>query len=85
MFPYLINELCEIVSGSTNQFIFSTHNPYLVDGLLETVNRDEMSIFLTKYNLKNKCTEVKCIKGKEIEDYVVKHLDLILASKEVFS
>ncbi len=85
MFPYLINEICEIIAESSNQFIFSTHNPYFIDGLLENIDKEDISVFFTKYNLKNRRTEVKCIKGKEIEDYVVKYLDLIVASKEVSS
>ncbi|GEM_PF-6377165 len=83
MFPYFINEICEIISKSNNQFVFSTHNPYFVDGILENVDKDEISIFFTKYNLKNKRTEVRCIKGEDIEEYTLKHLDLILASREV--
>jgi AAA15 family ATPase/GTPase len=47
--PYISHITHEIIDSKTNQFIISTHSPYVLNDFLENA-RDELSIFMVDYN-----------------------------------
>ena len=46
--PYIVHITQEIVESKTNQFVISTHSPYILDYFLENA-LDELSIFMVDY------------------------------------
>jgi len=46
--PYIVHITQEIIDAKSNQFILSTHSPYVLDYFLENA-RDELSIFMVDY------------------------------------
>ena len=46
--PYIVHITQEIIDAHSNQFILSTHSPYVLDYFLENA-REELSIFMVDY------------------------------------
>ncbi|MDP3433180.1 MAG: AAA family ATPase [Bacteroidota bacterium] len=46
--PYIIHITREIIEAKSNQFVISTHSPYILDYFLENA-MDELSIFMVDY------------------------------------
>ena len=46
--PYIVHITQEIIESKTNQFVISTHSPYILDYFLENAI-DELSIFMVDY------------------------------------
>jgi AAA15 family ATPase/GTPase len=71
--PYIVHITREIVEAKTNQFIISTHSPYILDYFLENA-MDELSIFMVDY--KNGETVANKLSKEDIEDIQRYGIDL---------
>ncbi len=72
--PYISHITHEIIDSSSNQFILSTHSPYVINDFLEHA-REELSIYLTDY--KNGETIVKRLSKKELDEIYQYGVDLL--------
>ncbi|MGA4578546.1 AAA family ATPase [Limisphaera sp. VF-2] len=49
-FPYYTRQLGEqIAADPSNQYFIATHNPYLLEAVLETGNAQQVAVFVTRY------------------------------------
>lgn len=71
--PYISHITQEIIDSKSNQFIISTHSPYVLNDFLENA-RDELSIFMVDY--KNGETTANKLTKVEIEDIYQYGIDL---------
>ncbi len=71
--PYISHITHEIIESKTNQFIISTHSPYVLNDFLENA-RDELSIFMVDY--KNGETVANKIAKKDLDDIYGYGIDL---------
>ena len=73
-FPAYISHIThEIINSKSNQFILSTHSPYVLNDFLENA-RDELSIFMVDY--KNGETVANKLTKEEIEEIYQYGIDL---------
>lgn len=63
----------EIIDSETNQFILSTHSPYVLNDFLENA-RDQLSIFMVDY--KNGETVANKLTKKDLDDIYGYGIDL---------
>lgn len=71
--PYIVHITREIIEAKSNQFIISTHSPYILDYFLENAI-EELSIFMVDY--KNGETIVNKLKKDDMEDILRYGIDL---------
>jgi hypothetical protein len=71
--PYISHITHEIIDSKTNQFIISTHSPYVLNDFLENA-RDELSIFMVDY--KNGETVANKLTKKDLDDIYSYGIDL---------
>ncbi|OYT44809.1 hypothetical protein B6U90_04670 [Thermoplasmatales archaeon ex4484_6] len=66
-FPYYTKYLGEKIGRDpTNQYFIATHNPYLLNSIIEKTPKDSIRIFLTYYD--NYETKVKQLSSDEVEE-----------------
>jgi AAA15 family ATPase/GTPase len=66
-FPYYTKYLGEkIAFDETNQFFIATHNPYLLNSILEKSSTDSVNIFITYF--KNFETKIKCLTDSQKQE-----------------
>jgi AAA15 family ATPase/GTPase len=64
-FPYYTKYLGEqIAADSANQYFIATHNPYLLEAVLEKASKDEVAVFATQY--KDHQTKVTALTPEQI-------------------
>ncbi|MCA1759856.1 MAG: AAA family ATPase [Bacteroidales bacterium] len=71
--PYIVHITQEIIDAKSNQFILSTHSPYVLDYFLENA-RDELSIFMVDY--KNGETVANKLSKEDMDDIYGYGIDL---------
>jgi AAA15 family ATPase/GTPase len=71
--PYIIHITKEIIEAKSNQFIISTHSPYILDYFLENAI-DELSIFMVDY--KDGETVANKLSNEDMEDIQRYGIDL---------
>lgn len=71
--PYIVHITHEIVESKSNQFILSTHSPYILDYFLENAI-DELAIFMVDY--KNGETVVNKLTKEDLTDIWQYGIDL---------
>ena len=71
--PYISHITHEIIDSKSNQYIISTHSPYVLNDFLENA-REELSIFMVDY--KDGETVTNKITKKEIEEIYQYGIDL---------
>ncbi|HDR51269.1 MAG TPA: ATPase [Mariniphaga anaerophila] len=71
--PYIVHITQEIIDANSNQFILSTHSPYVLDYFLENA-RDELSIFMVDY--KNGETVANKLSKEDMDDIYSYGIDL---------
>jgi hypothetical protein len=71
--PYIIHITREIIEAKSNQFIISTHSPYILDYFLENAI-DELSIFMVDY--KDGETVANKLSNEDMEDIQRYGIDL---------
>ena len=71
--PYISHITQEIIDSKSNQFIFSTHSPYVLNDFLENA-RDELSIFMVDY--KNGETVANKLTKEDLDDIYGYGIDL---------
>jgi len=74
-YPPFIKQFSEKVLESTsNQFFIATHNPYILNTLLENDTDDEVNLFLVDY--KDHQTTIKLIDGAERNEMLAHGIDI---------
>ena len=71
--PYISHITHEIIDSKTNQFILSTHSPYVLNDFLENA-RDELSIFMVDYQCGE--TVVNQLSKEDLNDIYNHGIDL---------
>ncbi len=71
--PYIVHITREIIEAKSNQFLISTHSPYILDYFLENA-MDELSIFMVDY--KNGETVANKLSNEDMEDIQRYGIDL---------
>ena len=71
--PYIVHITREIIESKSNQFIISTHSPYILDYFLENA-MDELSIFMVDY--KDGETVANRLSKEDMEDIQHYGIDL---------
>lgn len=71
--PYISHITQEIIESKSNQFILSTHSPYVLNDFLENA-REELSIFMVDY--KNGETVVNKLTKEDLDDIYGYGIDL---------
>jgi hypothetical protein len=71
--PYIVHITQEIIDAKSNQFILSTHSPYVLDYFLENAI-DETSIFMVDY--KNGETVTNKLSKEDMSDILRYGIDL---------
>ncbi|HBL76730.1 MAG: hypothetical protein A2W90_23530 [Bacteroidetes bacterium GWF2_42_66] len=71
--PYIVHITREIIEAKSNQFIISTHSPYILDYFLENA-MEELSIFMVDY--KNGETVANKLSKEDMEDIKQYGIDL---------
>ena len=71
--PYISHITHEIIDSKSNQFILSTHSPYVLNDFLENA-RDELSIFMVDY--KNGETVANKLTKEDLDDIYGYGIDL---------
>jgi AAA15 family ATPase/GTPase len=71
--PYIVHITREIIDAKSNQFVISTHSPYILDYFLENAI-DELSIFMVDY--KNGETVANRLSKEDMEDIQGYGIDL---------
>jgi AAA15 family ATPase/GTPase len=71
--PYIVHITREIIEAKSNQFMISTHSPYILDYFLENAI-DELSIFMVDY--KNGETVANKLSKEDMEDIQRYGIDL---------
>jgi len=71
--PYISHITQDIIDSKSNQFILSTHSPYVVNEFLEDA-RDELAIFMVDY--KNGETVANKLTRKNLDDIYSHGIDL---------
>lgn len=71
--PYIVHITQEIIDAQTNQFLLSTHSPYVLDYFLENAF-DETSIFMVDY--KNGETVTNKLSKEDMSDILRYGIDL---------
>lgn len=71
--PYISHITHEIIDSKTNQFILSTHSPYVLNDFLENA-RDELSIFMVDYKFGE--TVVNQLSKEDLNDIYNHGIDL---------
>lgn len=75
-FPKFVSFLGdEIIENNKNQFFIATHNPYLLNNLIENTPENELSIFVCAYD-KNKGTIAKRLSGKDLSELLDYGVDI---------
>ncbi|MBO0931287.1 AAA family ATPase [Fibrella aquatilis] len=62
--PYTQDVAYRMIYSTDNQFFVSTHSPYLLQTLVENMNDDQLSVFVTYYE--NYETKVKALTPEEL-------------------
>ncbi|MCF8357388.1 MAG: AAA family ATPase [Prolixibacteraceae bacterium] len=78
--PYIVHITQEIVESKTNQFMISTHSPYVLNHFVENA-KDDLAIFMVDY--KNGKTVLNCLKQEDI-DHVQKYGIDLFTNYETF-
>lgn len=71
--PYIVHITREIIESKSNQFVISTHSPYILDYFLENA-MDELSIFMVDY--KDGETVANKLSKEDMEDIQHYGIDL---------
>ena len=73
-FPYFTKYLAEIMAldENNNQYFIATHNPYLLEPIIEKAPKEDITIFVTYFE--DYQTKVKPLSQNEIEDLM--HIDV---------
>jgi AAA15 family ATPase/GTPase len=65
-FPYYTKYLGEMIAADTaNQYFIATHNPYLLNAIIEKAGKDDVNVCITYY--KDYQTKVKQLKHDQLE------------------
>lgn len=73
--PYILDLAQEILDAEKNQFIISTHSPYLFEKIVES-GKDDISVFIVDY--KNFETKVLKLDNNDIDDLLSFKEDIFL-------
>jgi hypothetical protein len=71
--PYISHITQDIIDSKSNQFILSTHSPYVLNEFLEDA-RDELAIFMVDY--KNGETVANKLTREDLDDIYGHGIDL---------
>lgn len=71
--PYISSVVQDIIGSEDNQFFVSTHSPYVVNALIETLN-DDLAIYFVK--MTNGVTEINRATDEEVQEMYDNGVDI---------
>ncbi len=77
--PYTVQLADKIINSSENQFFITTHSPYMLTELLEESDKEEIALFIVKYE--NNQTVLKKVSGDEISEILNYGADIFINHK----
>lgn len=76
-FPKYVSYLGdEIITAANNQFFIATHNPYLLNNLIENTPTKELSVFVCGYDKDKSETRVKRLSKDDLSELLDYGVDI---------
>ncbi len=72
--PYIKLFADRIIDNTSNQYFIATHSPYILQTLIEKCPKEDLSIFIGRYE--NYETKIKLLEEKEIQNILDTHTDI---------
>ena len=74
--PYVSYLADEIIKQKNCQFFIATHNPYLLNNLIENTPANDLAVFVCSYDKSNKTTTAKKLTGSDLSELLDYGVDI---------